>query len=337
MKQIKQFLIDCIQDDKEPVLKVSVGSPAEETDFRRKAGLPVLPPIETLALVDTGADICAVDASVAEQLEARKIDISDIHGTDDSVQERYVYALSVSLLDLDGSNINFVRAIDLPLKSLSLGFVIGRNLLFAKDPQPEECSASRQSVDKQAPPKPINEQCLEFRRLLDSGQESDIQRYIETHHAFLSPISAANTILTQSPILTNYRADFVLINSARKEVVLVEIERPDLPLVLKDGGINAKLQHAFDQVKRWLQVFRADRATALKCIGLRPDEVVKIRGAVVAGRTDQTVRFDLLRSSTWEDVVFFSYDDILHSLERTLQVLDRQHSKEITPLRGRRE
>ena len=117
--------------------------------------------------------------------------------------------------------------------------------------------------------------------------------------------------MVKKPVLSFYVVDFAVVNQ-RKELLLIEIERPGIPLVKKDGGIRSELQHAIDQVRRWIQVFNDHRAAALECFDLKLEDVAKVKGTVIAGRTPQDEKqARLLRATSWGEIDFFTYDDLL--------------------------
>src|SRR5262249_17222988 len=108
-----------------------------------------------------------------------------------------------------------------------------------------------------------------------------------------------------------------------KELLLVELERPGTRLQKKlkhTFGLTAELQHALDQVRSWIQVFEDHRAAALTNIDLSIDEVAKVKGVVVAGRTPTTTEEARgLRGRPFDDVELFTYDDLLNDFLNMLR------------------
>lgn len=157
--------------------------------------------------------------------------------------------------------------------------------------------------------------CNQFSTLLDQNPpEEVVQRFIQENPLLLQQFSPAR-IFYKSPILTKYNTDIVIL-SQKKELWLVELEKPDIQLLKRDGGIASDLQHAFDQVRDWLYTSDDHRATVLACIGLKPEEVASIRGVVIAGR-DYNYDENHLRKLKWTDfgkVSFFTFDDLLGSM-----------------------
>jgi len=74
-------------------------------------------------------------------------------------------------------------------------------------------------------------------------------RFIKKNPIFLSHFSPVR-IRHKAPVLTRFETDIVILDQ-RRVVLLVELEKPALKLMKKDGGMAAPLQHAFDQVRQW--------------------------------------------------------------------------------------
>lgn len=85
----------------------------------------------------------------------------------------------------------------------------------------------------------------------------------------------------------------------------------------KSGGVAASMQHPLDQVHDWLHVCEEQRLALLDCIGLKREDVSKIRGIVILGR-EKNYKPDHLRklkSYDFGKIEFFTYDDILRNME----------------------
>ncbi len=157
----------------------------------------------------------------------------------------------------------------------------------------------------------LEQDCREFLKLIRSkAKEEEVQKFLESHTIFFSSFLPAK-LMVKKPVLTKYIVDFAVVNQ-RKELLLIEIERPGIPLVKKDGGIRSELQHAIDQVRRWIQVFNDHRSAALESFGLKLADVARVKGVVIAGRTPlDEKQARLLRATSWGDIEFFTYDDLL--------------------------
>jgi hypothetical protein len=164
-----------------------------------------------------------------------------------------------------------------------------------------------------------------FKTLLDSDpSEEAIQVYFDTNPILFHEFSAEQTFI-KGPVLTKYKTDFAILNS-RHELVLVELEKTTTRLMTAAGGIAAPLQHAFDQVHDWMQVFDDHRVAALDCLGLRPEQVGTVRSVVIAGR-DATYPQENLRKLKARDsgrVKLLTYDDVLNSLVNVQRILGEQ-------------
>lgn len=146
--------------------------------------------------------------------------------------------------------------------------------------------------------------------LSKAPKEEDIQKYIENNPILLQHF-APERILYKAPILSKFNTDIV-IYSQNKELILLELEKPNTRLLKKDGGIAAELQHAIDQVNDWLYMSEKHRNAVLDCIGLVDKDVTKIKGVVIAGR-DKLYRSEHLNKLRWKNfgnISFYTYDDL---------------------------
>jgi len=165
----------------------------------------------------------------------------------------------------------------------------------------------------------IEQSCKEFLKLINSNSaEEVIQKFLEANPIFFH-LFLAQKLIFKPPILTRYVADFGVLNN-RKELLLIEIEKPNLRLLKQDGGVTAVLQHAADQVRNWRQVFDDHRATALSLLDLGLNDVAQVRGVIIAGRkpSDES-KERVLRSISWPNIEMFTYDDILRSVTEMIR------------------
>lgn len=166
----------------------------------------------------------------------------------------------------------------------------------------------------------LEESCRRFFDLIKATpDEEKVQKFLEANPIFFHPF-LPEKLMFKKPVLTKYFVDFAILNN-RQELLLVEIERPGLRLLKKDGGITAGLQHALDQVRNWIRVFNDHRVAALDGFNLNVDEVAKVRGIVIAGRKpSDEVRARALRSASWGEIEVFTYDDLLRG---TTEIIKR--------------
>jgi hypothetical protein len=156
----------------------------------------------------------------------------------------------------------------------------------------------------------------DFSQLLASKPAEEIvQKFIERNPVLLHQFPG-DELFFKPPILTKYKADFAVL-TPQKELILVEIERPDLRLVKRDGHIHAELNHAIGQVQDWLQVFDDHKFACLESMGLGRANVAKVRGVVIAGRDagssdDENRR--LKAREVGNRISFLTYDDLLGGL-----------------------
>lgn len=125
---------------------------------------------------------------------------------------------------------------------------------------------------------------------------------------FLSPIR----LFEKPPILSKHQADFAILDS-RGALIFVEIERPGILLIRKDGATSAEMEHAVSQVRDWLFLYEKHRGAVLECLDLRDREVTRVRGLVIAGR-DEGYDTENLRKFKWQDrgaIDCMTYDDLL--------------------------
>lgn len=155
----------------------------------------------------------------------------------------------------------------------------------------------------------------QFKELINrKPKEEDIQKFFEQNPILLHFLSS-DKVFFKKPILNNFITDICILNN-KKELLLIEIERADLKLIKKDGGITSQMQHAMDQVRNWLHSAKEERSAVIKGIGLKPDEVSNIRGIVILGRNINYGEEKLrqLKGTNFGDLTLYTYDDILNSL-----------------------
>ncbi len=156
----------------------------------------------------------------------------------------------------------------------------------------------------------LEQDCRKFKALLDANvSEEELQNFLEAHPIFFARFSASR-LIHKPKIMLKYVADFAILNR-RKELLLIEIERPSMRLLTKERRITADLQHAITQVRDWIQEVSDHKAAVLSSHGIELREVAVVKGVVVAGRSpadDEDAR-SLRRS--FSDIDFYTYDDLL--------------------------
>jgi hypothetical protein len=145
----------------------------------------------------------------------------------------------------------------------------------------------------------------------ENPREEEIQKFLSKNPIvfhFLSPFR----LFEKPPILSKHQADYAILDS-RGTLFFVEIERPDILLLRKDGATSAEMEHAISQVRDWLFLYEKHRGAVLECLDLRDREVTRVRGLVIAGR-DESYNAEDLRKFKWQDrgaIDCMTYDDLL--------------------------
>lgn len=163
-----------------------------------------------------------------------------------------------------------------------------------------------------------------FEKLINSKPlEGPVQKYIEENLLILQSFNPQQ-IFIKSPILTEHKTDFCILNH-KKELFLVEIEKPDTQIMKLNGHTNHELQHAIDQVNDWIHCFKEEKSAILRSMKLKPEDVSMIKGVVIAGRDTGWDKDKLhkLKGKNLGDVSFYTYDDILGDLYTLLQNLNK--------------
>ena len=164
---------------------------------------------------------------------------------------------------------------------------------------------------------------VEFKSLLATRpKEEQVQKFIEENPIILQQF-APERVFYKKPILTKYITDIAVLNQKR-ELLLIELERPTIPLLTKKGGTANPLQHAFDQANDWLHIVDDHRIAVLTGFDLQPDIVTQIRGVVIAGRDGGYEKSHLrrIKSTDYGRINFYTYDDLLFGLGNLIRGLE---------------
>jgi len=156
----------------------------------------------------------------------------------------------------------------------------------------------------------------DFTQLLDRERlEQPVQEFIEKHPILLSRFHAKR-LFVKPTIVGRFNADFALVDS-QNQLLLIELEKPSLKLFKKGGHPSQELMHAYGQVTDWLHQYLQYSGAILEALGLKAEEVVSARGAVIAGRS-RTVTHEILRrhlsSPPYQNIEFMTCDDLGVSL-----------------------
>jgi len=145
--------------------------------------------------------------------------------------------------------------------------------------------------------------------------EGKLQIFIQENPILLHQFPAEK-LFFKPPLLTQHVADFGIV-TPQKELVLIEIEKAHTRLMIKNGGVAAELNHAFDQIRNWLYVADKHRLAVLDSIGIEKDEVSSVRGVVIAGRDSSYDEKHIrkLKAIDLGKISFLTYDDLLFALD----------------------
>lgn len=149
----------------------------------------------------------------------------------------------------------------------------------------------------------------EFHDLIDAERpEAEYQRFLQDNPVLLDPIAAE--VLPTAPLGLEFRTDFVLRRHDGRYVV-VEIEKPQDPLLTARHDIAAPLTHAWGQVLDFQHWIAENSSYAQKSF---PD-VAAPAGLVIMGRRDRLDARARAKLSAWETnsrhIELTTYDDLL--------------------------
>jgi len=153
-----------------------------------------------------------------------------------------------------------------------------------------------------------------FNLINQNPDEQRLQTFFQNSLILLHQFTPEK-IFPKAPILTKYKTDFI-IKTQSGELILIELEKAGTQLLKKDGGRHSELQHAADQVRDWVHTLETHKTACLDCIGLKVEEITRIRGVVIAGRDSEydPVHLNRLKWDLGRDLVLYTYDDIMRSL-----------------------
>jgi len=156
----------------------------------------------------------------------------------------------------------------------------------------------------------------EFNEVLKKqSTESPFQEFIEKHPVMLAQFHAKKLFIKPS-ILGKFQPDFAILDTSDK-LVLIELERPSLKLFKKDGHPTAYFMHAYGQVRDWLNEYSKYPSAVLEGLKLKSNEVMAVKGAVIAGRIKAEKPDHLKRhlsAPLYIDIDFLTLDDLANSL-----------------------
>ena len=157
-----------------------------------------------------------------------------------------------------------------------------------------------------------------------ADRELAVHDFIKANPLLLHQFSPLR-IFSKALIMSAHETDFVLV-TARKQLALIELERPSRPLVIGGGEMSAELKHALSQLNDWAYKIHNHRAAVIENMGVRPDEIDTHSSVLIMGR-DAGTPPEHLKKLRWQlsqyGVEFFTYDDILRSLSTLAETIER--------------
>lgn len=156
----------------------------------------------------------------------------------------------------------------------------------------------------------------EFNRLLETEQdEIRFQEYVQKHPVMFARFHAKR-LFVKPKILGKFQTDFAILDTS-DQLLLIELEKPSLRLFKNDGHPTADLMHAYGQVGDWLNEYTKHRAAVLDSLKLKPDQVVAVKGVIIAGRTSAGLFEAMQRHLShppYREIDFLTLDDLPKSL-----------------------
>lgn len=155
-----------------------------------------------------------------------------------------------------------------------------------------------------------------FTALLDNEKdEKPVQEFIESNLILLSRFHAKRLFVKPS-IVGRFEADFAVLNT-QNQLIFIELEKPSMQLFKKDKHPTAYLWHAYGQVNDWLEQYSKYPGAILDSLNLKADQVVTVRGAVIAGR-NKSLMHDVIQrhlsNPPFQNIEFMTLDDLGKSL-----------------------
>jgi len=156
----------------------------------------------------------------------------------------------------------------------------------------------------------------EFRQLIGrSPRENEVQVFLEKNPLMFSQFQASR-LFVKPDVLGKFQPDFVILN-VRGELVFVELERPGLKLFKVNGHPTADFNHAYEQVRDWLNEYGKHAPAILERLQVKREDVRLVKGVVLAGRSTTTNPEHLQRHSmnrAYPEIDFSTLDDLAFSV-----------------------
>ncbi len=129
-------------------------------------------------------------------------------------------------------------------------------------------------------------------------------------------------VMSEVRLGKQYRVDLIFQYSfANRRVMLVELERADIPIFTKQGRLRWNVTHAVQQVEDWLRWWKENPSMVPKPL----DSSIPVDGLVVIGRSegmDEDTKRRLLHLNNNRKVKVITYDDLLEQIKALITNLE---------------
>jgi len=156
----------------------------------------------------------------------------------------------------------------------------------------------------------------QYVELLDQEKlEPPVQAFLEKNVVLFARFNAKRLWVKPS-IIGLFQADFAVLDTSN-HLWFIELERPSIKLFKKSGHPTGNLMHAYEQVRDWLHQYARNSQAVLDVLKLKREDVVTVRGVVIAGRS-ATVSHEVLQRHLsmppYANIDFMTLDDLGTSL-----------------------
>jgi len=159
-----------------------------------------------------------------------------------------------------------------------------------------------------------------YLRLIKSNPEEEkVQTFLKNNPIFFHIFSPFR-IINKSPIFNIFTTDFAII-STTGTLYLIEIEKPNKPILKKDGGRTSEFNHPFDQVTDWLHVIRDHRSAVLDMLDIKTKDVTNIRGVVIYGieENEDEKALRKFKATDFGQIDFYTFTDIAKNVQTLIE------------------
>jgi len=111
-----------------PTVPVAIGLTPSVISYLRSHGRPIAMPLAGLALIDTGATVCAVDEALIRSLNVPPSGVTTI-ATPSGVAQHATFPAALSFPGTTLPDVSFADVIGAPLRGQGIVAIIGRNVL----------------------------------------------------------------------------------------------------------------------------------------------------------------------------------------------------------------